>query len=176
LEREARAVEGFGRQVKLEEDEIKERLKDYEETFESELPETRRKAIESFAKDIPREIVKTESMQSPFRKPEEIMELEKREMKSKAVDYNLINNIMNNKFSKDNSNNNNSGGIQNRSSFRGETRTQDNLDRFVIKKPENNEASNKPSSSSDRDVINKIITNRFGKGFVNDTQSKEEKK
>lgn len=151
--------EGFGRNTISEQEEIKERLIDYKETFESELVEEKRKAIESFAKDIPRGIVKSESM---------LYAPEKKEIEKARVDYKLISSIMNNKVSRGDasssvSSSNSSIPINrtdNRPVNRSEVKVNDNLDRSV-KKPEN--------SSNDRDIISKIMTNRFGKGFGNNS-------
>jgi len=167
--KKTKEVEGFGRNITSEREEIKERLKDYKETFEPEIPEERRKIIESFARTIPREIVKTESMLSlNQRSPEKIREAEKIEMKERAaVDYKLINNIMNNQVKKTESPSNLSSfgfpsRTENRPVSRGEVHVNDNLDRFV-KKSDN--ISNTKSSSNDKDIISNIMTNRFGKGF-----------
>lgn len=182
---EVKKVEGFGRQIKSEEEEIKERLRDYKQTFESELADGKRKVIESFAKDIPKEIVKTESRLFPAEKtPEKLLEVEKREMKEKAVDYKLINSIMNNKISKvDASNGSNIGRTENRLVNR-ERIVNDNLDRFVKKSDINNSNADssynpdvKSNNPNDNDIINKIMTNRFGKGFGNNgSNNKEEDK
>jgi len=175
--KKTKEVEGFGRNITSEREEIKERLKDYKETFEPELPEEKRKIIESFARTIPREIVKTESMLSLNQKsPEKIREAEKIEMKERAaVDYKLINNIMNNQVKKTESPGNLSSfgfpsRTENRSVSRGEVHVNDNLDRFV-KKPDN--SSNTKSSSNDKDIISNIMTNRFGKGFGTSSDNKD---
>ncbi|MFA5258887.1 MAG: FAD-binding protein [Candidatus Pacearchaeota archaeon] len=178
---EVKKVEGFGRDITSEREEIKERLKDYKETFESELPEEKRKLIESFARTIPREIVKTESLLSPVQKsPEKIMEDERIKMKEKAaVDYKLINSIMNNQVKRSDSSNtpSSSGSINspaNKFVNRGEVSVNDNLDRFVKK---SDSGSNVKTGSNDKDIISKIMTNRFGKGFgTNSSENKSEEK
>ncbi len=62
-------------------EEIKEQLLDYEQTFESELSEEKRKKIEDFAKNIPRETIERQSFNPK---------------KSTTVDFKMINKIMTN--------------------------------------------------------------------------------
>lgn len=133
-----------------EREEIKERLKDYEDTFESELPDERRKIIEDFARQVPIGIVKTEIIhEKPKPKP--------------AVDYKLINNIMNNKY--------NPGKTGNSLSNINEGLTSSE------KRADINNKLNKPrTSDEDREAINRIMTNRFGRGFGNNNRNKGEEK
>ncbi|MEK6859408.1 MAG: FAD-binding oxidoreductase [Nanoarchaeota archaeon] len=153
-------------EINLKEREIMERIRDYEQTFESELFGERKKAVEDtvqkssdfspvspnsqkefsdYAKQVPREIVRTDIMQErPRPKPN--------------VDYKLINDIMNNKH------------------------TPGKINNIPINKESANIGpvkSEKKEDSDERDIINKIITNRFSQRFVsrdNKNDKKEEKK
>lgn len=114
---------------KTEEEEMNERIKDYEQTFDSELGEDRKKIVEDYAKNVPREFIKKEI----------IGEMVERAKEKPKIDYNQIRNIMTNNKPSDKP---------------GEVKVTDNLER-----------PSKISTSEEKDLINNIMTNRFGKGF-----------
>lgn len=94
--------------------------------------------VEDFARQIPKDIVKTEIIhEAPRSKP----------IPKPAVDYELINNIMNNKYKSDKGT-------------------------MIEEKKEI-----KPRVSEyDKDIINRIMTNRFGKKSEGNNKNKKEEK
>lgn len=118
-------------------EEIKEKLMDYRQTFESEMEPEKLKAVENYAKEIPKDIISEPGI---------------RKQKS-LVDYNLIKNIMTNNKSlfagaKGLGEKPESPDIET-----GKVIVTDNLDRNVEKKD--------TISSSERDIINRILGNRY---------------
>jgi FAD/FMN-containing dehydrogenase len=136
-----------------EKTEIRNKLKDYEQTFDSELSFEKRIKIEEFAKNVPREIAKTEmkaEIKTEYKEPVR----ESIPAKPKVpVDYNLIRNIMTNKGT------NNSGSSNNNAS-----NTNNSNQTSVAKRVEN--------SKEEQELINRILGNR---GFSL-RDKKEEKK
>ena len=78
--------------------EVDERIKDYKQTFDSELEEEKRKQVEEFARNVSKEIV-SETVrpepQEPFESSEPVQEAPRPERKT---DYDEIKDIMANKF------------------------------------------------------------------------------
>ncbi|VVB78372.1 D-lactate dehydrogenase (acceptor) [uncultured archaeon] len=126
----------------------------------SDSPEEK---MHAFIKEVSKENI-TETKKEEFYKPEvketvKTDPIEERPRPKSSVDYNLINKIMNNKY--------------NPSDKQGLSKEPP---ASIDKKTENrfSDNSNKPrTSESDRDAINKIMTNRFGKGFSNNNSNKE---
>ena len=128
--------------------EVGEKLKDYEDTFTSEMQNEKMQEIEKFAKNIPREIVKNE--------------IEFRPKEKANVDYNQIRNIMTNRVSKGNVVNEIK---QDNEEIRaGKVSVSDNLDR-------KNELT-----QEDRELIDKIIGNKYKRSDVENKNVNDENK
>lgn len=145
------------RENKSEEEKIRDRLKDYEETFDSELPNEKRKIVEDFARQIPRDLSKKPNFcsSSPNSLQKEFDDIIKTEIIHEApkpkpfkpIDYKLINSVMNNKY--------------------GPSK---------VATVEEKKETKPRTSDEDKDIINRIITNRFGKGFGNNNNNNRDKK
>lgn len=110
--------------------EVRARLKDYENTFKSELKNDKMHEVEEIARNIPKDIIKKEKIK---------------------MDYKQIQDIMTNKFDKKE---------ENEEEIRiGKVKVSDNFERRT------------DLNNEDRDLINKIIGNRF-----KDNVKKEDKK
>lgn len=160
IESRDKILEKKGEEEKSEEEkqklEVKERLKDYEETFKSELGDEKVLEVEKFAKNIPREIVKKEK-----------------------VDYNKIRDIMTNKLGKTNNNESvDRGKVKVEDNFE-ELKTINPPSSPSLKTPGLGDFDRKNNlSDEDKDLINKIIGNRafFEKETSERKTGKEEKK
>jgi len=141
IERERDRVLEIKKQAELvSQQEIKEKINDYEQTFSSELEKERREQVESFAKSVPRNIIEKQEIKSP--------EIRFEELKSESIvqrpsqrlsNYDEIRDIMTNKF----------GFNANKEiEIPGKVFVEDNLDR-------------KSKQINDLDIINKIMTNKF---------------
>jgi len=128
--------------------EIKERINDYKQTFESEEAKEKRKKVEDFALNVGRE------------RPIQSVETVKKQ-RQENTDYRSIQDIMTNKRGK------------NLSSEKevGEVKIKDNLDRVPAENKNVDDAG-------ERDMINKIMGNSFGfsNGEKKDEEKKEKSK
>ncbi len=128
--------------------EIKKRIKDYEDTFKSELINTKRKVVENFALNVGRE--------RPIKSVEEIKQ------KREKIDTRKIQDIMTNRHKNEDSLN-----IKEESLYYDSDSKIDinrimtnNYNKEEIKK--NEERNSEKTNESERDVINKIMNNKFG--------------
>ncbi len=96
--------EEIGTELSFEE--VKEKLRDYEDTFKSELKGEKMQEVEKIARNIPRDIIKKESELGPMVRREKV-----------KVDYNQIRDIMTNRK-----------GGKNEVPERGKVTVDDNLD------------------------------------------------
>jgi len=114
--------------------EVKDKLKDYKETYGSELAEEKMHKVEEIAKNIPRDIIKKDIELGPLARKEKV-----------KFDYNQIRDIMANKI--DNTN-------------KGKVTITDNFER------------KSSLSDEDKNLINKILGNRYKEDKKQDTGKK----
>ncbi len=112
-------------------EEVKEKIRDYNETYGSEFTSEKKQIVEEIAKNIPREIVKSEKELGSLGGKERL-----------KIDYKDIQSIMLNKVNLKN---------DERIKDKGNVTMTDNLDR------------KSSLSNEDRDLINKILGNRYKK-------------